>query len=329
MGRVLKPIGHDERLSIVDHLDELRSRLIVSVAALLVAFGLCLWQQHRLLDVLNRPLPPSATNSKANHLNGLTGDALRESRYLTAAADNLRNLASSQSLSAQDRAQFGAAAANLSRAATSLPQTDPQRLPVTIGVGEPFTTTLTVAAYFALVLALPLLIYQGYAFVVPGLNQRERRVAFPLMSLAPILFIAGVAFAYFIVLGPAVRFLQSYNSQNFDILVGAKPLYSFEILAMLGVGLAFQLPIGLLALEWVGAINARTLTRHWRYAVVIIAVLAAALPGADPVTTGLEMVPLLFLYVLSVGLLKFADKRRAARAASELGSMDEGLDLTG
>ena len=176
MGRVLKPIGHDERLSIVDHLDELRSRLIVSVAALLVAFGLCLWQQHRLLDVLNRPLPPSATNSKANHLNGLTGDALRESRYLTAAADNLRNLASSESLSAQDRAQFGAAAANLSRAATSLPQTDPQRLPVTIGVGEPFTTTLTVAAYFALVLALPLLIYQGYAFVVPALTQREREV---------------------------------------------------------------------------------------------------------------------------------------------------------
>jgi len=189
--KVLRPIGHEDRLSVIDHLDELRSRLIVSVAALLVAFGLCLWQQHRLLDVLNRPLPPSATNSRANHLNGLTGDALRESRYLTAAADNLRNLASSQSLSAQDRAQFGAAAANLSRAATSLPQTNPQRLPVTIGVGEPFTTTLTVAAYFALVLALPLLIYQGYAFVVPALTQRERRVAFPLMSLAPILFIAG------------------------------------------------------------------------------------------------------------------------------------------
>ena len=78
-----------------------------------------------------------------------------------------------------------------------------------------------------------------------------------------------------------------------------------------------------------GAINARTLTKHWRYAVVIIAVLAAALPGADPVTTGLEMVPLLFLYALSVGLLTLADKRRAARAASELGSMDEGLDPTG
>src|SRR5438270_176043 len=204
MGRVLKPIGHDERLSIVDHLDELRSRLIVCVAALLVAFGLCLWQQHRLLDVLNRALPASATNTKSNHLNGLTGDALKESRYLSAAAENLRNLSASQSLSAQDRAQFGAAAANLSKAAISLPQSNPQRLPVTIGVGEPFTTTLTVAAYFALVLGLPILIYQGYAFVVPALNKRERRVAFPLVSLAPILFVAGVAFAYFVVLGPAV-----------------------------------------------------------------------------------------------------------------------------
>jgi sec-independent protein translocase protein TatC len=328
MGRVFKPIGHDERLSIVDHLDELRSRLIVCAAALLVAFGLCFWQQHRLLTVLNHALPAGAINQKANHLNGLTGDALRESRYLSAAADNLRNLSTSQHLSAQDRAQFAAAAANLSRAATSLPQSNPQRLPVTIGVGEPFTTTLTVAAYFSLILALPILIYQGYAFVVPALNQRERRVAFPLMSIAPILFVAGVAFCYFVVLGPAVRFLQNYNSQNFDILVGAKQLYTFEILAMLGIGLAFQLPIGLLGLEWVGAINARTLTKHWRYAVVIIAVLAAALPGADPVTTALEMVPLLFLYVLSVGLLRFADKRRAARAASDLGSIDEGLDLT-
>jgi sec-independent protein translocase protein TatC len=329
MGRVLKPIGHDERLSIVDHLDELRSRVFVCLAALLVAFGLAFWQQHRLLKVLNRPLPANTINSRANHLNGLTGDALKESRYLSAAADNLRNLSSSPTQSAQDRAQFGAAAASLSRAANSLPQSNPQRLPVTIGVAEPFTTTLTVAAYFALVLALPILIYQAYGFVVPAMNKRERKVALPVMIMAPILFVAGVAFAYFVVLGPAVRFLQNYNSDNFDILVGAKQLYTFEILTMLGIGLAFQLPIGLLGLQSVGAINSRTLTRHWRYAVVIIAVIAAALPGADPVTTALETVPLLVLYVLSIGLLKVADRRRAARAASELGSMDEGFDLSG
>jgi sec-independent protein translocase protein TatC len=87
---------------------------------------------------------------------------------------------------------------------------------------------------------------------------------------------------------------------------------------MLGIGVAFQLPLGLLALQRLGAINASTLTRHWRYAVLIIAVIAAALPGPDPVTTGLEMLPLLVLYLLSIVLLKIADRRAAARAEHEL-----------
>ncbi len=329
MGRVLRPIGHEDRLSVVDHLDELRSRLIVSALTLVVAFGVCFWQNHRLLHVLNRALPPTANNSSPNHLNGLTGDSVNESRALQQAAAGLQALAASHSQSAQDRAQFGAVSQALSRAAKALPQSNPQRLPITIGVGEPFTTTLTVAAYFALLVSLPILIYQLYAFVLPALNRRERQVAFPLMLLAPVLFIGGVAFAYFIVLTPAVHFLQSYNDQNFNILVGAKPLYTFEILTMLGIGLAFELPLFLLALDWVGAINANTLTRQWRYAVVLIAVMAAALPGADPVTTALEMVPLLFLYLFSIGLLKIADRRRAARAAAEFSSIDDGLDPTG
>lgn len=329
MGRVLRPIGHEDRLSVVDHLDELRSRLVICALALVVAFGLCFWQNHRLLHVLNRALPTSATNSSPNHINGLTGDSVKESRDLAQAAAGLRSLAASPTQSAQDRAQFNAISEALSRAAGALPQSNPQRLPVTIGVGEPFTTTLTVAGYFALLVSLPLLIYQLYAFVLPALNRRERRVAMPLMLLAPLLFIAGVAFAYFVVLTPAVRFLQSYNDQNFDILVGAKPLYTFEILTMLGIGLVFELPLGLLALDWVGAINANTLIRQWRYAVVLIAVIAAALPGADPVTTALEMVPLLFLYLVSIGLLKIADRRMAARAAAEFQSIDDGLDPTG
>src|SRR5205807_9921519 len=142
----------------------------------------------------------------------------------------------------------------------------------------------------------------------------ERRVALPLMAVAPALFITGVAFAFFVVLPPAVHFLQGYNSQNFDILVQAKTYYTFEILAMLGIGLAFQLPLGLLGLQRLGTINSRTLTRNWRYATVIIAVIAAAMPGADPVTTGLEMLPLVVLYLASIVMLKIADRRAAARA---------------
>ena len=129
-------------------------------------------------------------------------------------------------------------------------------------------------------------------------------------------------------LPPAVHFLQGYNSQNFDILVQAKTYYTFQILTMLGIGLAFQLPLGLLALQRLGVINARTLTRNWRYATVIIAVIAAAMPGVDPVTTGLEMLPLVVLYLLSIVMLKIADRRAAARAAAELSTVDDGLDPT-
>src|SRR5205807_9433522 len=122
--------------------------------------------------------------------------------------------------------------------------------------------------------------------------------------------------------------LQGYNSQNFDALVGAKQLYSFEVMTMLGIGLAFQLPLGLLALDWIGAINASTLIKHWRYALVAIAVIVAALPGPDLVTSALEMVPLVVLYLVSIVMLKFAD-RRLARTSAETGSLDDSLDPTG
>ncbi len=322
MASVLRPIGHEDRLSIVDHLDELRTRLFVCLAVLIVAFGVCYWQNHQLLKILNQPLPASPKTS-ANHLSGLTSSSVKAARYLELAAGKIAALADSHSQSASDRSLFKAAAADLGTAARSLPQATPKRLPITTGVGEPFTTTLTVAAYFAVLLSLPVLIYQAYAFILPALKPAERRVALPLMMMAPVLFIIGVVFAYFGVLPPAVRFLQSYNSQNFDILVQAKPLYTFEIFTMLGVGLAFQMPIGLLALQRVGVVNARTLTHHWRYAVVIIAVIAAALPGVDPVTTAFEMIPLVLLYLLSIVMLKFADRRALARAATELQQLDD------
>jgi sec-independent protein translocase protein TatC len=327
VAQVLRPIGHEDRLSIVDHLDELRTRLIICAIALAVAFGFCFWQNHALLKVLNRALPATPATS-ANHISGLTNDNVREARALKQLATSLSGLATSGAQSAHDRELFAAAAASVRAASQSLPQSTPKRLPITIGVGEPFTTTLTVSAYFALLFALPILIYQGYAFVIPALNADERRVAIPLMAVAPILFIAGVVFAYLVVLPPAVHFLQGYNSQNFDILVQAKTYYTFEILTMLGIGVAFQLPLGLLGLQRIGAINASTLTRNWRYATVIMAVIAAAMPGADPVTTGLEMLPLVILYLASIVMLKIADRRAAARAAAELAHMDDGLDPT-
>jgi sec-independent protein translocase protein TatC len=329
MAKVLRPIGHEDRLSIVDHLDELRSRLVVCLAALIVAFGVCFWQNHALLSVLNRALPHVSTVSGQHGLASAHNQSVKEREGLRKIERGASTLASSPGLSSTDRGAAALIAQGAAQAAKALPSsTQVQEKPITIGVGEPFTTTLTVAAYFALLFALPVLIFQGYGFVIPALNPDERRTARPVMLVAPVLFLIGVAFAFLVVLPPAVHFLQGYNSNNFDILVQAKAYYTFEILTMLGVGLAFQLPLGLLALHRLEVIDGSTLTRHWRYATVIIAVIAAAMPGADPVTTALETLPLVVLFLVSIVMLKVADRRAAARAAAETTQhFDSGVGL--
>jgi sec-independent protein translocase protein TatC len=329
VARVLRPIGHEDRLSIVDHLDELRSRLIVCLAALIVAFGLCFWQNSSLISVLNRALPHVSTVA------GQHGLAAEQNQSATQRAADLqqaqldRTLAASPGLSPAIRRQAAQAAHELTLAVRALPRTPlVQEKPITIGVGEPFTTTLTVAAYFALLFTLPVLLYEAYGFIIPALSPEERRTAVPVMVVAPLMFLVGVVFAYLVILPPAVHFLQGYHSNQFDILVQAKAYYTFEIFTMLGVGLAFQLPLGLLALHRLEVVDGHTLTKHWRYAVVIIAVIAAAMPGADPVTTGLETLPLVLLYLVSIVLLRMADRRAAARAEAEATQQfDQGLGI--
>ena len=328
MSKVLRPIGHDDRLSIVDHLDELRSRLMICLAVLLVAFGICFWQNHKLLGLLNRALPHNSNVTTQQGLGKVATESVQLRQLFTKQADAATALANSPGVSAPARQAYLQQAAAFRQTAKTLPSSAPtQEKPITIGVGEPFTTTLTVAAYFALLFSLPVLIYEAYAFVIPALTRNERRVATPLMTVAPALFISGAAFAYLFVLPPAVRFLQGYNHEQFDVLVQAKAYYTFQVITMLAVGLAFQLPLALLGLQRIGVINGSTLTRHWRYATVIIAVIAAAMPGADPVTTGLETLPLVILFLASIVMLKIADRRAAECAAAEAqASFSDGLD---
>jgi sec-independent protein translocase protein TatC len=322
MATRLRPIGHEDRLSVVDHLDELRTRLIVSAITLVVALAVCFWQNHALLRVLNKPLESSTPTAAKHSGNGrLAGAAAAQAELRAGIVEQQRGeeaLARSRTQSRPDREAHALAARGLARQAAALPKTVPKREPITTGVGEPFTTTLTVALYFALLFSLPVLLFQGYSFVLPAFSRDERRVALPVMLMVPFLFIGGVLFAYFLVLPPAISFLQNFNDQSFDVLIQAKPYYTFEIFTLLALGLMFQLPVGALAMQRVGIIDDRTLTRHWRYAIVIIAVIAAALPGVDPVTTTLEMVPLLGLYLLSILLLRLGGRRaRRARADEE------------
>ena len=136
----------------------------------------------------------------------------------------------------------------------------------------------------------------------------------PLVLAVPILFISGVAFCYLVVLTPALEFLLSFNSSEFNTQVRASDYYDFATMTMIAMGIGFQVPVGVLALTRLGVVNADKLRRSRRYAVLAIAVLAALLPTLDPVTLLLEMVPLLLLYELSIQVARFFTPRVDADA---------------
>ena len=233
----------EDRMTLVEHLDELRSRIIISIGSLVVIGALCLWQNHILLDLANAPLPGGFE-------------------------------------------------------------------PITFSPTEPFVTTLTLSFYSAIVLSLPILLYQLYSFLLPAFSPKEKRVVLPLLMMVPVLFIMGVVFAYFVVVPAAIKFLLNFNADDFNIQIRAREYYSFFSLTLLSVGILFQVPVGILAVTRLGIVSPAQLASNRRYAFLIIAVLAMLLPGTDPITMLISMAPLLVLYEFSILLARFMGRAR-------------------
>jgi sec-independent protein translocase protein TatC len=244
--RRVKAISHEDQLTLVEHLDELRARIVVSIAVFGVALALCFWQNHLLLELAGAPLPT------AHH-----------------------------------------------------------RL-ITFGISEPFTTTVTISAYGAIILSLPIILYQIYAYLLPAFSKQQQRAILPLLLLIPVLFIAGVAFGYFVVLPAATKFLLNFNDTQFNIQVRAKDYYGFFAQTLLACGVVFQVPVGILAVTRLGIVKVSQLRQNRRYAYLACAVVAAALPGVDPVSMLLETVPLLALYELSILLARALGEPKVA-----------------
>jgi sec-independent protein translocase protein TatC len=135
----------------------------------------------------------------------------------------------------------------------------------------------------------------------------------PLLLLIPLLFIAGVVFAYFVVMPTATKFLLNFNNDQFNVQVRARDYYSFFSTTLLSVGVIFQVPVGILAITRLGIITPKQLSHNRRYAYLIIAVIAAALPGVDPVTMLIEMLPLVVLYELSIVLARLFGTPKSGR----------------
>jgi sec-independent protein translocase protein TatC len=320
MKRSLRPIGHEDRLSLVDHLDELRSRLIVSGVVLVVAFGFCFWQNHELLHILNKPLT-TQTRKQVLKGEGTVGQAvLAQQAIVKTAEDTSRALerlaAPGGGLPAGTRTQLSPLAAKLRGDVAKVPRKPSGDKPVTLSVGEPFTQTLTVAFYFALIIALPVILYEVFGFILPALKPDERRATLPLLTAVPALFLVGVAFGYFVVLPAAVRFFVNFNAGEFNNLVQANQFYKFAATILLAMGLVFQVPVVILGLTRLEVVTVRQLRRSRRYAVVACAAIAAFLPG-DVITLLLETVPLYLLYEASILLAAITGwrRRRAGESA--------------
>jgi sec-independent protein translocase protein TatC len=146
-------------------------------------------------------------------------------------------------------------------------------------------------------------------------------VALPLLLMIPVLFVGGVVFAYFVVLPPSLTFLLGFNSDEFNTLVRAADYYSFVSLLLISLGILFQIPVGILALSKLGVVTPAQLRKNRRYAVLVIAVLAAVLPSADPVTMVLIMIPLVVLYEGSI-LLASAFGRPSERFVERFASAE-------
>jgi sec-independent protein translocase protein TatC len=236
-------LRHGEEATLVEHLGELRARLIVSIVALVAGFGVAYGFHGRLLQWLNRPLP-----------------------------DNLQK-------------------------------------PVTFSPIEPFATSIMVSLWAGFLLALPIVLWQLWSFLAPAFEEHRQRSMVVLVGFATILGLGGVLFGYYVILPPAIHFLTNYDSSYFDIQVRARDYYRFVGFVLLGVALAFEVPVFVLALVRLRILSAAQLRRTWRVGVFVMVVIGVLLPGVDPVSTILSVIPLVVLYVLAIGLATFLEPR--------------------
>jgi sec-independent protein translocase protein TatC len=251
-------LAYGEEATLVEHLGELRARVVVVLLALVASFAVTYSFRGHILHWLNAPLP--------------------------------------------DRLQK----------------------PVTFGVAEPFTTSVWVAFWTGLLIALPIVIWQLWAFLAPAISVHYQRTMTAMVGAATLLMVGGVLFGYFVALPAAVKFLTSYDSSHYTILIRARDYYSFCTQVLFAVGLVFEVPMIVLGLVQLRVLSAARLRRTWRVGLAVMAVIAVALPGVDPVTTTFEMIPLMMLYGVSIWAATIIDHRRKARESAAEAAFQSG-----
>jgi sec-independent protein translocase protein TatC len=246
------PTDELERMSLFDHLEELRSRILWSLGSLLVAFIPCWTFRDRIFGFLREPID----------------------------------------------AQLG-----------------PGRSLVYTGIPDVLFLYIKVSALAAVFLAAPVILFQIWRFVAPGLYRRERLYVLPFLVFGSLFFLGGGAFAYYVAFPKAVTFLLGMAHQ-FQPMIEAKRYFGFLMTIILGMGLMFELPVLVVLLSSLGLVTPRFLLRNFRWAVVIVFTVAAVItPTPDVLNLCLFAVPALVLYLLGIGVAWLVSPKRRAEAA--------------
>jgi sec-independent protein translocase protein TatC len=244
MKRLPRRLEHGEEATLVEHLDELRTRIFVCLGALLIGLIVGYILHRHLIHWLNRPLPEGRIGR-----------------------------------------------------------------PITFGVAEPFLTSFKISLYAGFLLALPVMLWQGWAFLAPAFEEAHQRRVVLFVFLATALLVCGIVFGYFVALPAAVHYLTNYDKSLYDIRLRARDYYSFATMVMLAMAVVFELPIVVVALVRLGILSTARLRKERRLGYFIVACIAVALPGIDPVTTTIEAIPLLILYEASIWLSVLMERR--------------------
>ena len=251
------PGGLDDRMTLTQHLGELRTRIIRSVLAVIVGIIVVLAFYDQVLDFMRRPYE----------------QLCRDNPKLTC------------------ELQF-------------------------IGPLEGFSTRLSIASYGGIILALPVILWQIWRFVVPALHAKEKKYAIPFIVSSVLLFIMGAAVAYF-TLTPALDFLISWAGSDVQANFQVSKYVSLFGLMLAAFGVTFEFPVLLVFLQLVGVLTPQTLMKQWRYAIVVIAVIAALItPSGDPYSMMAMAIPMSLFYGIAVIIGRVAQKRKQAREAA-------------
>jgi sec-independent protein translocase protein TatC len=247
MKRLPRRLGHTEEATLVEHLDELRSRIIVCLLAVGAAFIVAYVFHAHLIHWLERALP-----EKHRHL-------------------------------------------------------------LTLGVAEPFLTSIWVSIWAGFLIAMPVVLWQLWSFLAPAFDAHTQRLVAYFVLLSTVLLAFGLTFGYFVALPAAVHFLTNYDNNLFNVQIRARDYITFSMTVLLAVALVFELPIFVLALVRLGVLTTQQLRSNRRLGYFIVAVVGVLLPGIDPVTTAVETIPLWILYEFSIWLSVFIERRARSR----------------